>query len=95
MLFDILITNIAYSARHPQAASIVGNRLPLDIDIGSTDIDAFYVKGILQNGDIARDRRVGIRAADQRAPRSRWRHQGISTIPISGKPATLQILQYQ
>jgi hypothetical protein len=49
-LMDISLSNYAYAVGIPQSA-IVGGRLPLNTNIGTTSIDGFYIRGLLQSGE--------------------------------------------
>lgn len=92
-LGDIILANFARALGIPQAA-IVGARLPVDVEIGTEDIDALYAKGVLQNGDIVVVDAWGFAQIIQEV-RTKLSNRDISSIPVSGKPATLQLLQYQ
>lgn len=92
-LGDILLANFARALGIPQSA-IVGNRLPLDVDIGTEDIDAIYLKGVLQNGDLVVLDLWGCAMVIQEI-RTKLSNRDISTIPVTVRPATLQLLQYQ
>jgi hypothetical protein len=94
MLADIILANLAYASATPQA-DIANSRLPLDTNFGTSDIDAMYVRGLLQNGDIVVFDFVGLAQQIQQAIQLKMTNNAIATIPIRGKPATLQIRQYQ
>lgn len=92
-LGEINLANYARALGIP-AALIVGNRLPLDVDIGTADIDGLYVLGKNQNGDTIE---IGLWGFSQTLQeiRTKISNHGISTIPLNGKPAIVQFLQYQ
>jgi hypothetical protein len=92
-LGEISLANFAMALGIP-AADIVGGRLPLDVDIGVADIDGLYLLGKNQNGDTIEIGLWGFSQTIQEI-RTKLANHGISTIPVNGKPAIVQFLQYQ
>lgn len=92
-LVDIVLANLAYALNIAQS-DISGNRLPLDTGLGVTDIDALYFKGVLQNGDTFELDVWGVGAVLEEM-RLKLANEGVSSLSLSGRPATLQLLQYQ
>lgn len=92
-LGEISLANFAYALGIPQA-SIANNRLPLDSGIGTADLSALYLAGLLQNGDTLEIGCWGL-AQVLDAIKTQMGSGQVATIPISGKPAILQVLQYQ
>lgn len=94
-LGDLLLENFRLALGLPSSDLLSGGtRLFVGDNVGSTEIDALYVKGVLVNGDIAIIDLWGVSQVINEI-RTKFSGRDIATIPVMGKPAIIQFLQYQ
>jgi hypothetical protein len=85
-LMDISLVNFAYAMGIPQAA-IVGGRLPMNVNIATSSIDGFYLRGILQSGEQSWITCWGCEQ-DVSSIATQIAARGVAAIPLSLRPAS-------
>ena len=85
-LMDISLVNFAYALGIPQSA-IVGGRLPLNVNIATSSIDGFYIRGILQSGEQSWITCWGCEQ-DVSSVATSIAARGVAAIPLTLRPAS-------
>lgn len=91
---DLSLANIARALGIPQSA-VAGGRLPFNNNIGTSQVDGLYVKGVLQDGTIAWVVASGNAIDVANVALQMTNSGGTGGVPITAKPASyLQLLQH-